>query len=247
MRPTTTGPVLRPIRMRIAGPWRASISRLRSRMRALDPERGVDGAPRAVLVRDGRAEEGHHAVARVLVDRALEAVDLGGDGLEAPVHDLVNILGVKPLGQAREPGDVREQHGDLAALALDRRPRLEYLVGKVLWRVGSGRPGSRCNAQRCRRVRRSGRPGQPQGRHQPVAAPAAEPRTCAQHGGALRAAGFEGFPALVAEPVSGRGCRYGRRGTASPAPPWAGFYTRSALLTSSPLGLFGSRWEQLPG
>ena len=100
------------------------------RGRALDAERGVDGPPRAVLVRDGRAEERHHAVARVLVDGALEAVDLGGDPLEAPVHDRVHVLGVELLGEAREPGDVGEEHGDLAALALERDRALRTLSAR---------------------------------------------------------------------------------------------------------------------
>src|SRR5439155_21907204 len=51
--------------------------------RLLNSERRVDGAPRSVHVGDGRAVERHIAVARVLVDRALEPVDLRRDHLEA--------------------------------------------------------------------------------------------------------------------------------------------------------------------
>jgi hypothetical protein len=120
--------------------------------RALDAKCGVPGAACAILVRDGHPKESHHAVARVLVDRALEPVDLGSYRLEAPVHNLVNVLWVAFLSQAREPRDVCEQHGDLAALALDRRPRLEHLIGKVLGRVRSDRPGGRGNCRRCQRV-----------------------------------------------------------------------------------------------
>ena len=119
MRPTTTGPVLRPIRMRIAGTLAGLDLAAEIAHGALDPERGVDGAPRAVLMRDGRAEEGHHAVARVLVDRAFESVDLGGDGLEAPVHDLVNLLGTA----SAVPG-----HHRLSAVR--RHPRLLHPVGR---------------------------------------------------------------------------------------------------------------------
>jgi hypothetical protein len=64
----------------------------------------VNGATRAVLVGDGRAEERHHSVAGVLVDRALESVDFRGDRFEATVHDLMNVLGVPTLGEAREAG-----------------------------------------------------------------------------------------------------------------------------------------------
>ena len=38
-------------------------------------ERGVAGTPGVVLMSNGRAEEGHHAVSGELIDRALEAVD----------------------------------------------------------------------------------------------------------------------------------------------------------------------------
>ena len=113
----------------------------------------MNRATRAVLVSDGRAEESHHAVPRVLVDRAFEPVDLRGDGLEAPVHDLVDVLGVAPLGQARESRDIGEKDGDLAALAFDRRTRLEHLVGEVLGRVGlrSSKTGvsGRCADRTC--------------------------------------------------------------------------------------------------
>src|SRR4030095_7953883 len=76
--------------------------------RALDSERRVDGATRAVLVGDGRAEERHDTVAGVLVDRALESVDFRRDRFEATIHDLMDVLGVPTLGEAPGPGAVRE-------------------------------------------------------------------------------------------------------------------------------------------
>src|SRR3989449_2193584 len=103
--------------------------------RLLDSERRVDGAPRSVLVGDGRAEERHDAVARVLVDRALEPVDLRSDQLEAALDDAVHVLRIELLGERREPGDVGEENRHLAALALERRARLEDLIGQVLGRV----------------------------------------------------------------------------------------------------------------
>src|SRR5213593_2464412 len=103
--------------------------------RLLDSERRVDGAPRSVLVGDGRAEERHDAVARVLVDRALEPVDLRSDQLEAALDDAVHVLRIELLGERREPRHVGEEDRDLAALALERRARLEDLVGEVLGRV----------------------------------------------------------------------------------------------------------------
>jgi len=111
--------------------------------RALDAEGRVHRASRAVLVRYGRAEKRHDPVARVLVDGALEAVDLGGDQRETAVHDRVDLLRIPLLGERREPRQVGEQHGHLAPLALDGRARLEDLLGEVLWRVGRGPRGCR--------------------------------------------------------------------------------------------------------
>jgi hypothetical protein len=106
---------------------------------ALDAKRRMDGATRPVLVGDRRAEESHHPVARVLVHRPLEAVHLGRDHLEAPVDDLVDLLGFEPLGQAREAREVGEEHGHQAALALQAGAGPEDLVGKMLRRVAAGR------------------------------------------------------------------------------------------------------------
>ena len=89
---------------------------------SLDGERGVGRAPRAVLVSDGRAEERHHTVAGVLVDRPLEPVDLGRDQLEASVHDSVHILGIQLLGERGEARDVGEEDGYLTALPLEGGP-----------------------------------------------------------------------------------------------------------------------------
>jgi hypothetical protein len=123
--------------------------------RALDAERGVHGAARAVFVRDGRAKQGHDAIAGVLVDRPFEPMDLCRNRLETPVHDLMHILGVAPLGRAREAGDVGEHHGDLAALSLDRRSRFKHFVGEVPWRVrGHARTHRRGAGSRRRGVSR---------------------------------------------------------------------------------------------
>ena len=81
-----------------------------------DPQRGVDRALSVVLVGDGGAEQRHDAVAEELVDRALVAVDLVQHQLEGPVHESVDVLGVEPLGERREPRDVDEEDRDLLAL-----------------------------------------------------------------------------------------------------------------------------------
>src|SRR5262249_45801488 len=52
--------------------------------------------------------------------------------LERAAHEGVDFLGIEARGDRGEAGDVHEQHGDLLALALDRAPRGEDLVGQVL-------------------------------------------------------------------------------------------------------------------
>jgi len=85
-----------------------------------------------VLVRDGRAEEGHEAVAQELVHGPLVAVDLGEHQLEGAIHELVDVLRVETLGQCGEARDVHEEDGDELALALQRALRDEDLLGQVL-------------------------------------------------------------------------------------------------------------------
>jgi hypothetical protein len=116
--------------------------------RALDAECRVHGAARAVLVRDGRPEERHDAVPRVLVDGPLEAVDLGGDELEAGVDDAMDLFRVQLLGQTREAGHVGEEDRHLAALTLQGRARLEDLLGEMLGGVTRRDDGSRGRAGR---------------------------------------------------------------------------------------------------
>ena len=74
MAPTTTGPVLIPIRMRKSTPW----TRWTSAPSGSSPSWMASAARSAravVLVGDRRAEERHHAVTEELVDRSLVAVD----------------------------------------------------------------------------------------------------------------------------------------------------------------------------
>ena len=65
------------------------------------PSAALHGAPRMVLVGDGRAEQRHDAVAQELVDRPLVAVHLGEHQLERAPHDAVNVLGIQPLAERR--------------------------------------------------------------------------------------------------------------------------------------------------
>ena len=120
---------------------------------ALDREGGVSGAPGRVLVRDRRAEQGHDAIARVLIDRALEAMHLGRDHLEATIDDGVDLFWVALLGECAKSREIGEQHRHLPPLALERGPGLEDLVREVLGRV------SGLHARRSARSRRRGRVG----------------------------------------------------------------------------------------
>ena len=68
--------------------------------RAMDLGRGAHRAHRVVVVRDRRAEHGHHRVADVLVDAAAEALDdLVGDLVEPPEHR-VHVLRIERAATA---------------------------------------------------------------------------------------------------------------------------------------------------
>src|SRR5262249_7185702 len=103
-------------------------------------ERRPAGALRVVLVCDGCAEEGHDAVARVLVYRALEAVHTLGEDREEAVHDAVPFLGVEALRELHRPLHVGEQHRHLLALTLEHAAGAEDLLAEVLRGVRGGRP-----------------------------------------------------------------------------------------------------------
>lgn len=70
-----------------------------------------------VLVRYRCAEESHDPVAGVLVHRALEAVDAGGEDLEVAVEHLVPDLLADAAGELLRPLDVGEEHCHLLPLA----------------------------------------------------------------------------------------------------------------------------------
>jgi hypothetical protein len=94
-------------------------------------ERGVAAAAGMVLVRDRRAEERHDAVAGELVDRALEAVDAGGQDLEEAVEDAMPLLGIDAFGQLHRVHDVGEEHRHELPLALEHAPVAPDLVREV--------------------------------------------------------------------------------------------------------------------
>ena len=94
-----------------SSPSSASASRIASA--------GPDGALRVVLVRDGRAEDGHHRVADELLDRAAEALELRAHARVVGLEKAPHVLGVHPLRARGEADEVAEEAGDdLALLAL---------------------------------------------------------------------------------------------------------------------------------
>ncbi len=77
-------------------------------------EGGPHGPLGVVLVGDGGAEQGQDGIAHDLVDPSAEGDDVGDQPLEAPVHQLLDLLGVAVLRQCGEPDQVGEHDGDHA-------------------------------------------------------------------------------------------------------------------------------------
>jgi hypothetical protein len=71
-------------------------------------------------VRDRGTEESHDAVAAILVDRALEAVNTLGQDQEEPIHDAVPFLRVELGGELRRSFDIGEEDRYLLPLLLER-------------------------------------------------------------------------------------------------------------------------------
>ena len=79
-------------------------------------ERRAYGAFGVVLLRHGRAPDGHHRIAdELLDDAAVAADDVGGD-LEVARQEVAHLLGVAVLRQRREADEVGEEHGDESSL-----------------------------------------------------------------------------------------------------------------------------------
>jgi hypothetical protein len=178
-----------------------------ARQSLADSDGCVDRPLCVVLVGDWGAEERHDAIAQELVHRALVAVDLGQHQIEGPRHQLMDVFGIQPLGQRREAGDVGEEDGQELALALERTPGGQDLLGEVLGRVAAGRGEAGCN----RREAGNGR-----------AASVAELAPAFDLGPAGRAGRLEGHPTLPAElgacPILGLATGTLHRSLLSPQP-----------------------------
>ncbi len=113
--------------------------------RFLHPERGIARADGVVFVRERRAERRHDSVAHHLVHRALVAVHSVHHVGEDRVEDLARFLGIAVGEQLHGALEIGEQNRHVLALALQRSPGREDLLGEVLrsvrlWR-GEARPG----------------------------------------------------------------------------------------------------------
>src|SRR5262249_32747525 len=83
-----------------------------------DRERRTHGPLRIVLVRQRRSEQGQHRVARELLHRAPEALELGANALVVRPQQSIHVLGIERFGARREADEVAEEDRDDLALAL---------------------------------------------------------------------------------------------------------------------------------
>ena len=112
---------------------------------ASHPESRPKRPRRVVLVRDRRAEDGHHRVADELLDGSAFCLDLLAHGLGVGAEHVLEVFRVQRLAERRRPRDVRKEHGHDPALGRARGPlgrerpaaaRAEAGVVGVLGRTG---------------------------------------------------------------------------------------------------------------
>ncbi len=63
---------------------------------------------------------------------------LGEHQLERSPHERMDVLGIQPLGDGGESGDIDEEHGDLLPLAFEGGLGGQDLLGEVARRVRVG-------------------------------------------------------------------------------------------------------------
>ena len=91
--------------------------------RPLHGQRRVGRPHRVVLLRQGRAEQRHDAVAQHLVDGPLVTVHRLHHRANRPIQDVARGFRVAALDELERALDVGEEHGHLLALALQRAAR----------------------------------------------------------------------------------------------------------------------------
>jgi hypothetical protein len=83
-------------------------------------QRGAKGEFGIIFVRNGRAENGHDAIANKFVDMAFVASDNLGQVAHAAVHETGDYFRIQLFAHGGEAADVGEQHRDIAALGILR-------------------------------------------------------------------------------------------------------------------------------
>ncbi len=83
-----------------------------------DAQGRVDRTHRVVLVRERVAKVDEHAVAEILGNVSIEALDARGAGLLISGYNFGQGFGVETLGELSGADQVAEHHGELAVLAL---------------------------------------------------------------------------------------------------------------------------------
>jgi hypothetical protein len=113
-------------------PRQASIER--GRHGVDDPQTGVHGARRIVLVGHRPAEVDQQPVTQILGDGAIKLVDGCGRGALVGTHDLTLVFGIELLSEGGRVGDIAKHHGELPPFGLG---------GAVFlgWRQGPGHRG----------------------------------------------------------------------------------------------------------
>ena len=97
---------------------------------------GVAGAQGVILMGDGRAKQGHDAIAQHLVHRALEAVHGVHHAAQGGVQELLGGFRVEIPDQFGGVFEVGEQHRDLLALAFQSAAGGEDFLREIHRGVG---------------------------------------------------------------------------------------------------------------
>jgi hypothetical protein len=94
--------------------------------RVMDVQCGASGPHRIVIMRTGCAEERHHGVTNVLVDRTAishnDSIDEGGKA----GHQFADLFRIQRSRHCRESTEISEQYGDLSALPSRRAVVLSW-------------------------------------------------------------------------------------------------------------------------
>ena len=110
---------------------------------AAQSQRCEAGSLGVIFMGERGAEQRHHSVAGVLVDRPFETVDALGEDLEEAVEDAVPLLRVDLLRDVHRPLHVGKEHRYLLALSFQHVALVKDALGEVTGRVVTRRPHRR--------------------------------------------------------------------------------------------------------